>query len=117
MLPQMHFASLHLAPCHPRSSQMDGVSGSEEGSERKVVTVLAATNFPWDLDEALRRRLEKRIYIPLPEPDAIKALLQVRRVPQGAIRVSRCPGRGSSHHARELNHVHRLRLRKLLHTA
>lgn len=45
--------------------QMDGATSSAN-EENKFVIVLAATNRPWDLDEALRRRLEKRIYIPLP---------------------------------------------------
>lgn len=39
--------------------------------------VLAATNFPWDIDEALRRRLEKRIYIPLPTQEGREALLHI----------------------------------------
>ena len=39
--------------------------------------VLAATNFPWDIDEALRRRLEKRIYIPLPGLPECKELLKI----------------------------------------
>jgi SpoVK/Ycf46/Vps4 family AAA+-type ATPase len=33
------------------------------------VLVLAATNVPWDIDEAARRRFVRRQYIPLPEAE------------------------------------------------
>jgi len=58
---------------------MDGVgsSATEEGEKPPVVVVLGATNFPWEIDEALRRRLEKRVYIPLPDAEATKQLLQI----------------------------------------
>jgi len=56
--------------------QMDGVSGVSD-DPTKTVMVLAATNFPWDLDDALRRRLEKRIYIPLPESEGRRQLLDI----------------------------------------
>ena len=39
--------------------------------------MLAATNYPWDIDEALRRRLEKRIYIPLPATQEREELLRL----------------------------------------
>lgn len=39
--------------------------------------VLAASNRPFDLDEALRRRLEKRIYIPLPSTQGRRKLFEI----------------------------------------
>ncbi|PAV75500.1 hypothetical protein WR25_02490 isoform B [Diploscapter pachys] len=42
--------------------QMQGV-----GVDNDEVLVLGATNVPWALDVAIRRRFEKRIYIPLPD--------------------------------------------------
>ena len=59
---------------------MDGVNSrssasANEGDEAlKTVMVLAATNRPMDLDEAIRRRLEKRVYIPLPNEIGRRAL-------------------------------------------
>lgn len=51
--------------------QMDGLTKSKE-----LVFVLAATNLPWQLDGAMLRRLEKRILVPLPEPEAREAMFQ-----------------------------------------
>ncbi|CAH1390418.1 unnamed protein product [Nezara viridula] len=45
--------------------QMQGVGNDNDG-----ILVLGATNIPWVLDAAIRRRFEKRIYISLPEEHA-----------------------------------------------
>jgi len=45
--------------------QMQGVGNDNDG-----ILVLGATNIPWVLDAAIRRRFEKRIYIDLPEANA-----------------------------------------------
>jgi vacuolar protein-sorting-associated protein 4 len=52
--------------------QMDGV-GTKEGQ----VLILGATNIPWELDAAIRRRFEKRVYIPLPEAEARTAMVKL----------------------------------------
>jgi vacuolar protein-sorting-associated protein 4 len=45
--------------------QMQGVGKDDQG-----ILVLGATNLPWALDPAIRRRFERRIYISLPEKEA-----------------------------------------------
>lgn len=52
--------------------QMNGVGNDEEG-----VLVLGATNIPWVLDAAIRRRFEKRIYISLPDAPARTRIFQI----------------------------------------
>ncbi|XP_054272253.1 katanin p60 ATPase-containing subunit A1-like [Macrosteles quadrilineatus] len=56
--------------------QMDGLNNSTVDDEKSIL-VLAATNHPWDIDEAFRRRFEKRVYIPLPNSETRAALLQL----------------------------------------
>ncbi|GLG96667.1 Spastin, partial [Gryllus bimaculatus] len=73
------------------ASHRDG-SGEHEGSKRlkaelliqldgllhsnDKVFLLATSNLPWELDTAILRRLEKRILVDLPSPDARKCMFQ-----------------------------------------
>ncbi|GHJ83822.1 hypothetical protein NliqN6_0224 [Naganishia liquefaciens] len=52
--------------------QMNGVGNDDTG-----VLVLGATNIPWQLDPAIKRRFEKRIYIPLPDVEARKRMFEL----------------------------------------
>ncbi|KAF8320026.1 AAA-domain-containing protein [Clavulina sp. PMI_390] len=52
--------------------QMNGVGNDDAG-----VLVLGATNIPWQLDNAIKRRFEKRIYIPLPGAEARRRMFEL----------------------------------------
>lgn len=45
--------------------QMDGVNSNS--SNFQPVLVLGTTNIPWEIDSGIRRRFERRIYIPIPD--------------------------------------------------
>ncbi|KAJ8733135.1 hypothetical protein PYW08_001433 [Mythimna loreyi] len=55
--------------------QMDGLGAAFHRD--KIIMVLAATNHPWDIDEAFRRRFEKRIYVGLPDEPTRVSLLKL----------------------------------------
>ena len=58
------------------------LDGAATGAEDRIL-VIGATNRPYELDEAARRRLVKRLYVPLPELEAraqiIRNLLKSER--------------------------------------
>jgi vacuolar protein-sorting-associated protein 4 len=52
--------------------QMDGVGRDSSG-----ILVLAATNLPWKLDAAVRRRFQRRIHISLPDQKARTRMFEI----------------------------------------
>lgn len=57
----------------------EGGDGDDGGKDKqiKMVMVLGATNQPWELDDAFKRRFEKRIYIPLPGPPERQSMFRI----------------------------------------
>jgi len=55
-------------------TELDGFQ--DKGSDILVLT-LAATNTPWDLDEAVLSRFPRRIYVPLPDEKATKEIIKI----------------------------------------
>lgn len=53
--------------------QFDGASTSADDR----ILIIGATNRPQELDEAARRRLVKRLYIPLPDSQARREIIQI----------------------------------------
>jgi len=55
-------------------AEMDGL---QEKKSDKTILTLAATNTPWNLDEAILSRFQVRIYVPLPDEEATKQILKI----------------------------------------
>lgn len=54
-------------------TSMEGLSSS---AGDRVVTI-GATNIPWEIDSAFRRRFERRIYVPVPDHDARAKVFEI----------------------------------------
>src|SRR5581483_3312520 len=62
-------------------SELDGLA--EKGRDDVYVLTIAATNRPWDLDPAVLSRFDKKILIPLPDPQTRRAILEIHLVKKG----------------------------------
>ena len=61
-------------------SELDGLS--EKKSNNFVLTI-ASTNAPWDIDNAVISRFEKRIYFPLPDEKTREHILKIHLEKKG----------------------------------
>ena len=54
--------------------ELDGLQGKKDD---RLLLTMAATNAPWDLDPAVLSRFPRRVYVPLPDADACKAIIEI----------------------------------------
>ncbi len=61
-------------------AELDGLATKDDDS---YVLTIGATNLPWLLDGAILSRFQKRIYVPLPDPEARRAILEIHLTMRG----------------------------------
>ncbi|GAP18531.1 ATP-binding protein [Levilinea saccharolytica] len=61
-------------------AELDGLATKED---ENFVLTMGATNVPWLLDTAILSRFQRRIYVPLPDPAARKAILKIHLTKRG----------------------------------
>lgn len=98
-------------------TELDGLT--EKGGDSHVITI-AATNRPWDLDEAILSRFEKSTCIPLPDAAARQALLQLQLEDRGFtvnIPAEVLLEQTSGLSGREISHLCKLMIEAMMHEA
>lgn len=59
------------------STLLAELDGFQDKQSDRLVLTLAATNTPWDLDQAILSRFPKRIYVPLPDVKACEEIIRI----------------------------------------
>ncbi len=86
-------------------AELDGLA--QKSDDRYVLTI-AATNLPWLIDKAMLSRFEKKVYIPLPDAAARRAILGIQIERQGyrsAIDLDTLTGRTAGYSGREIERL------------
>ena len=98
-------------------TELDGLKEKDGGCH---VLTIAATNRPWDLDEAILSRFEKSIFIPLPDEDARRRLLELHLQEKGyqvAIPDATLLKQTEGLSGREISHLCKERIQDMMHAA
>ncbi len=59
-----------------KTQLLTSMEGLDSSKSDRVVTI-GATNIPWDIDSAFRRRFQRRIYVPLPDLEARAEIFRI----------------------------------------
>jgi SpoVK/Ycf46/Vps4 family AAA+-type ATPase len=69
-------AGVHEATRRVISQLLTEIDGFSTGNDGKVI-IMAATNRPWDLDDAMISRFQRKIYVPLPDAEARRQIFEI----------------------------------------